>query len=48
MARHLDQRFASANVALEMLDLVEHDPSYAMLRMGKMDVDRALTMISLA
>ena len=47
MARRADSRFASAQEALDMLDLVDRDPKDAMLRLGKMDVERALAVISL-
>jgi serine/threonine-protein kinase len=47
MARRADHRFATAKAALEMLDLIERDPADAMLRLGKMDVERALAVISL-
>ena len=47
MARRADNRFATAKEALQMLDLVERDPKEAMLRLGKMDVDRAMAVISL-
>jgi eukaryotic-like serine/threonine-protein kinase len=47
MARRPDHRFASAKDALDMLELVERAPGDAMLALGKMDVDRALAVISL-
>ena len=47
MARRADNRFASAKEALDMLDLVDRDPKEAMLRLGKMDVAKALAVISL-
>jgi hypothetical protein len=47
MARRPDNRFASAKAALEMLDLVDRAPKDAMLALGKMDVDKALAVISL-
>ena len=47
MARRADNRFASAKEALDMLDLVDRDPNEAMLRLGKMDVAKALAVISL-
>jgi len=47
MARRADNRFASAKEALDMLDLVDREPKEAMLRLGKMDVERALAVISL-
>jgi eukaryotic-like serine/threonine-protein kinase len=47
MARRPDHRFASAKNALDMLDLVDRAPKDAMLALGKMDVDKALAVISL-
>jgi serine/threonine-protein kinase len=47
MARRADDRFGTAKEALDMLDLVDREPKTAMLYMGKMDVDRALAVISL-
>ncbi len=47
MARRPDHRFASAREALDMLEIVERDPDDALLRLGKMDVARALAVISL-
>ena len=47
MARRADNRFASAKEALDMLDLVDRDPNEAMLRLGKMDVAKALAVMSL-
>jgi len=47
MARRPEHRFASAREALDVLDLVERDPAYASLVLGKIDVDRALALISL-
>jgi serine/threonine-protein kinase len=47
MARKADARFDTARVALDMLEIVERDPADAMLRLGQMDVAKALAMISL-
>jgi serine/threonine protein kinase len=47
MSRKPEGRFPSAKAAIEMLDIIERDPDDAMLRMGKMDVARALALISL-
>ena len=47
MARRLDDRFASAKEELHVLELVERDPDAALLALGKMDVAKALAMISL-
>ena len=47
MARRPEHRFATAREALEMLDLVDRDPETAQLRLGKMDVAKALAVISL-
>jgi serine/threonine protein kinase len=47
-ARDPAQRFASAHAALTMLELMERDPADAALRLGRIDVSRALAVISLA
>jgi serine/threonine-protein kinase len=47
VARDPAQRFATAHHALAMLDLVDSDPAEAALRLGQIDVDRALAVISL-
>jgi serine/threonine protein kinase len=47
MSRKPENRFATAKEALEVLDVVERDPEAAMLKLGKMDVARALAVISL-
>jgi serine/threonine protein kinase len=47
MARRPEHRFATAREALDMLALVERDPEAAQLALGKMDVARALAVISL-
>ena len=47
MARHADGRFASATEALEVLALLDRDPAEAGLRLGVIDVARALATISL-
>jgi serine/threonine-protein kinase len=47
-ARDPARRFASAHDALAMLDLIERDPADAALRLGRIDVARALAVISLA
>jgi hypothetical protein len=47
MQRRPDNRFPSAKDALDMLDLVDRSPKDAMLALGKMDVDKALAVISL-
>jgi serine/threonine-protein kinase len=44
-ARDPAQRFATAHQALEMLDLVEHDPAEAALRLGQIDVARAIAVV---
>jgi eukaryotic-like serine/threonine-protein kinase len=44
-ARDPGQRFASALEALAMLDLIERDPADAALRLGQMDVARALDVV---
>jgi eukaryotic-like serine/threonine-protein kinase len=46
-ARDPARRFASAQDALAMLDLVERDPADAAVRLGRTDVARALAVISL-
>jgi serine/threonine-protein kinase len=46
-ARDKAARFASAEAALAMLDLLEHDPVDAAVRLGRTDVTRALDVISL-
>jgi len=46
-ARDPAQRFANAHDALTMLDLIERDPAEAGLLLGKMNVARALAVISL-
>lgn len=47
MARRAENRFATAKEALDVLEVVERDPADALLRLGKMDVERALALISL-
>jgi eukaryotic-like serine/threonine-protein kinase len=47
MARSLAVRFATAHEALEVLALAERDPELALLRLGRMDPDKALAVISL-
>ena len=47
MARRVDHRFATAKEAFDVLDLVDRDPAAALLALGKMDVARALAVISL-
>jgi serine/threonine-protein kinase len=47
MARQLDQRFASARAALEVLDLLDTDPGAAALALGVLDVHRSLATIAL-
>ena len=44
-ARELSRRFASAEDALAMLDLLERDPAEAALLLGKTDVARALAVV---
>jgi serine/threonine-protein kinase len=46
-ARDPERRFASANDALAMLELVERDPEDAAVRLGRTDVARALAVIAL-
>jgi len=46
-ARDRDKRFSDARAALDVLELVEHDPPAAELALGKTDVARALALISL-
>ncbi len=46
-ARDPANRLASAHQALEVLELVERDPAEASLRLGKIDVERALAVIGL-
>ena len=46
-ARDRERRFASAHDALAMLDLVERDPEDAAVRLGRIDVARALAVVSL-
>ncbi len=47
MARRADARFDTAKDALAMLDLIERSPKEAQLALGKMDVEKALAVISL-
>ena len=47
MARKLEHRFASAREALAALELIASDPDEAALRLGIMDVARALAVVSL-
>ncbi|MDB4956337.1 MAG: serine/threonine protein kinase [Myxococcales bacterium] len=47
MARRIAARFASADEALEVLELVDRDPPSAAIALGKMNVGRALALISL-
>ncbi|MEO7736378.1 MAG: serine/threonine-protein kinase [Kofleriaceae bacterium] len=46
-ARDRDRRFATAHEALEILELVERDPDDAQLRLGRIDVERALAVVCL-
>jgi serine/threonine protein kinase len=46
-ARDKARRFASAEAALAVLDLLERDPDDAAVRLGRTDVTRALDVISL-
>jgi serine/threonine protein kinase len=46
-ARDRNQRFASAREALEVLELVERDPDDAQVRLGRIDVQRALAVVCL-
>ena len=47
MARRLDQRFASAFDALEVLELIDRDRDEAALALGFMNVARALSIVTL-
>jgi eukaryotic-like serine/threonine-protein kinase len=47
MARRLDRRFASAHAALEVLEQLERDPAAAQLALGRIDVAKALAVVSL-
>jgi hypothetical protein len=47
MKRRADERFPSAKAALDMLETVDRDPETASLQLGKMNVERALAVISL-
>ena len=47
MARKLDARFASAREALACLEAIAADPEDAALRLGLMDVAKALAVVSL-
>src|ERR1044071_6324465 len=47
MARDVAARFATAQAALELLELADRDLDLALRRMGLMDVDRALAVVSL-
>ncbi len=44
-ARDPARRFATAHQALEMLELVERDPTDAALRLGRIDTSRALAVV---
>jgi serine/threonine-protein kinase len=44
-ARDPARRFASAQDALAMLDLIEQDPAEASLQLGKIDIARALAVV---
>jgi serine/threonine-protein kinase len=46
-ARDRGGRFASAEAALALLDVLEHDPADAAVRLGQTDVTRALDVVSL-
>jgi serine/threonine protein kinase len=46
-ARDPRQRFATAHDALAMLEIVEHDPADAAVRLGQTDVARALAVVAL-
>jgi hypothetical protein len=45
--RDLARRFASAEDALAMLEVVERDPEDAAVRLGRTDVTRAVAVVSL-
>jgi serine/threonine-protein kinase len=47
-ARDPARRFATAQQALAVLELIEHDPADAALRLGRMDVARALSVVWLS
>jgi len=47
MARNLADRLPTAHDALELLELADRDPDLALLRIGPIDVARALAVISL-
>jgi serine/threonine protein kinase len=47
MARKLTDRFANAHVALEVIDLVDRDREAAALALGKIDLAKAIAVISL-
>jgi len=47
MARELPVRFASARLALDALDLIEHDPETAGPALGQMNVARATSVVEL-
>jgi eukaryotic-like serine/threonine-protein kinase len=46
-ARDRDRRFATAREALEVLELLERDPADAQVRLGRIDLQRALAVVCL-
>jgi serine/threonine protein kinase len=48
MARKIEQRFTSARAALDVLEVLAVDPAEAGLRMGIMDVAKAMAVVSLS
>ena len=47
MARDVSARFATAHEALELLELADRDRELALSRMGHMNIERALAVVSL-
>jgi serine/threonine protein kinase len=47
MARNLSARLATAHEALEVLELADRDRDLALLRLGGIDIDKALAVIAL-
>ncbi|HWU89481.1 MAG TPA: serine/threonine-protein kinase [Kofleriaceae bacterium] len=47
MARQLEDRFSSARAALHALDLIERDPAAAGPVLGKMDLEKAASIVAL-
>jgi serine/threonine-protein kinase len=47
MARRPADRFASAQAALDALELVDSDPELAYLKMGRMDIAKAIAVVEL-